>query len=74
MALEEKKREQILQKLLNPYLVMIIDEETFEEQAQLRTSRLKMFPTALVQTNAMLSPLSYDETSASSHVHRLLKR
>tara|TARA_A100000164_G_scaffold381941_1_gene436653 strand:- start:557 stop:1432 length:876 start_codon:yes stop_codon:yes gene_type:complete len=43
MALEEKKREQILQKLLNPYLVMIIDEETFEEQAQLRTSRLKMF-------------------------------
>lgn len=43
MALEEKKREQILQKLLNPYLVMIIDEETFEEQAQLRTSRLKIF-------------------------------
>ena len=42
MAKEEKKRRQFLQKLLNPYLVMIIDEETFEEQTQIRFSRLKM--------------------------------
>ena len=42
MAKKEKKRRQFLQKLLNPYLVMIIDEETFEEQTQIRFSRLKM--------------------------------
>ena len=42
MAKEEKKRRQFLQKLLNPYLVMIIDEETFEQQTQIRFSRLKM--------------------------------
>ncbi|MEO2099511.1 MAG: hypothetical protein ABGW63_01720, partial [Flavobacteriaceae bacterium] len=42
MAQEEKKGKQILRKLLTPYLVMIIDEETFEEQTQVRVSRLKM--------------------------------
>lgn len=42
MAQEEKKRKRILRKLLNPYLVMIIDEESFEEQIQVRISRLKM--------------------------------
>lgn len=42
MAQEEKKGKRILRKLLNPYLVMIIDEETFEEQTQVRISRLKM--------------------------------
>ena len=48
MAREEKKGRQILQKLLNPYLVMIIDEETFEEQTQIRTSRIKIFFLALL--------------------------
>lgn len=42
MAQEEKKGKRILRKLLNPYLVMIIDEESFEEQIQVRISRLKM--------------------------------
>jgi murein DD-endopeptidase MepM/ murein hydrolase activator NlpD len=42
MAQQEKKRKQFFQRLLNPYLVMIIDEETFEEQTQIRFSRLKM--------------------------------
>ena len=42
MAKEEKKIRRLLRKLLNPYLVMIIDEETFEEQTQIRLSRLKM--------------------------------
>ena len=35
------KRRKFFQKLRNPYLVMIIDEETFEEKGQIRTSRLK---------------------------------
>ena len=43
MELEEKKGKRILRKLLNPYLVMIIDEESFEEQTQIRVSRLKVF-------------------------------
>jgi murein DD-endopeptidase MepM/ murein hydrolase activator NlpD len=42
MAQQEKKRKQFFQRLLNPYLVMIIDEETFQEQTQIRFSRLKM--------------------------------
>ena len=43
MVQKEKKRKKILQKLINPYLVMIIDEESFEEQIQVRISRLKVF-------------------------------
>jgi hypothetical protein len=43
MAKEEKKKRPFIQKLLNPYLMMIIDEETFEEQTQIRFSRLKVF-------------------------------
>ena len=35
------KKRKFFQKLRNPYLVMIIDEETFEEKGQIRTSRLK---------------------------------
>jgi len=42
MVKKEKKGKKILQKLINPYLVMIIDEESFEEQTQLRISRLKV--------------------------------
>ena len=41
MVQKEKKSKKILEKLINPYLVMIIDEESFEEQIQVRTSRLK---------------------------------
>ena len=35
------KKRKFFQKLKNPYLVMIIDEETFEEKGQIRTSRFK---------------------------------
>ncbi len=41
MVQKEKKSKKILEKLINPYLVMIIDEESFEEQIQVRISRLK---------------------------------
>ena len=34
-------KRKFFQKLKNPYLVMIIDEETFEEKGQIKTSRLK---------------------------------
>lgn len=53
MAKKEKKRRQFLQKLLNPYLVMIIDEETFEEQTQIRFSRLKMIFVGLLMVVAL---------------------
>lgn len=53
MAKEEKKRRQFLQKLLNPYLVMIIDEETFEEQTQIRFSRLKMIFVGLLMIGVL---------------------
>ena len=42
MVQKEKKSKKILEKLINPYLVMIIDEESFEEQIQVRISRLKV--------------------------------
>jgi hypothetical protein len=42
MGQKEKQSKKILQKLINPYLVMIIDEESFEEQIQVRISRLKV--------------------------------
>ena len=42
MSQEEKKGKRILRKLLNSYLVMIIDEESFEEQRQIRVSRIKV--------------------------------
>jgi len=53
MAKEEKKRRQFLQKLLNPYLVMIIDEETFEEQTQIRFSRFKMIFVGLLMIGVL---------------------
>lgn len=53
MAKEEKKRRQFLQKLLNPYLVMILDEETFEEQTQIRFSRLKMIFVGLLMIGVL---------------------
>ena len=42
MPQEEKKGKRILRKLLNSYLVMIIDEESFEERRQIRVSRIKV--------------------------------
>ena len=38
------------QKLRNPYLIMIIDEETFEEKGQIRTSRFKTMLFSLILT------------------------
>jgi len=43
MVQKGKKEKKILQKLFNSYLLMIIDEESFEEQSQIRVSRLKVF-------------------------------
>ena len=48
MVQKGKKGKRILQKLLNSYLVMIIDEESFEEQSQIRVSRLKVFILSLL--------------------------
>ena len=39
---EEKKSKKLWQKLLAPYLLMVINEETFEERAQIRTSKFKI--------------------------------
>ena len=41
-------KRKFFQKLKNPYLVMIIDEETFEEKVQIRTSRLKTILVSLL--------------------------
>ena len=41
-------KRKFFQKLKNPYLVMIIDEETFEEKGQIRTSRLKTILVSLL--------------------------
>lgn len=35
------KKRKFIQRLRNPYIIMIIDEETFEEKGQIRTSRFK---------------------------------
>ena len=40
MSNQEKKRAGLLKKLLSRYRMVIINEETFEEQAQVRVSRL----------------------------------
>ena len=42
MNKEEKKSKKLWQKLLAPYLLMVINEETFEERAQIRTSKVKI--------------------------------
>ena len=39
---EEKKSKKLWKKLLAPYLLMVINEETFEERAQIRTSKVKI--------------------------------
>jgi len=41
MLKEEKKKKKFLERLRTPYLLMVIDEETFEERTQLRFSKLK---------------------------------
>ncbi|MGY8966647.1 MAG: M23 family peptidase, partial [Flavobacteriales bacterium] len=40
MANQEKKQPGFLNKLLSRYRMVIINEETFEEQVQVRVSRL----------------------------------
>ena len=63
MAEKDKKRKKLWEKLIDPYLVMIINEETFEEQTQIRISRLKMILLSLLFlgffTGIILSIISY---------------
>lgn len=42
------KKRKFFQGLRNPYLIMIIDEETFEEKGQIRTSRFKSILVSLL--------------------------
>ena len=44
---KEKKSKKLWQKLLAPYLLMVINEETFEERAQIRTSKFKIIIVSL---------------------------
>ncbi len=63
MAEKDKKRKKLWEKLIDPHLVMIINEETFEEQIQIRISRLKMILLSLLFlgffTGIILSIVSY---------------
>ena len=42
------KKRKFIQRLRNPYIIMIIDEETFEEKVQIRTSRFKSILVSLL--------------------------
>ena len=42
------KKRKFFQRLRNPYIIMIIDEETFEEKGQIRTSRFKSILVSLL--------------------------
>ena len=44
---KEKKSKKLWQKLLAPYLLMVINEETFEERVQIRTSKFKIIIVSL---------------------------
>ena len=44
---KEKKSKKLWQKLLAPYLLMVINEETFEERVQIRTSKVKIILVSL---------------------------
>ena len=63
MAEKDKMRKKLWEKLIDPYLVMIINEETFEEQTQIRISRLKMILLSLLFlgffTGTIFSIISY---------------
>ena len=48
MNKKEKKAKKLWQKLLDPYLLMIINEENFEERAQIRTSKGKIILLSLI--------------------------
>jgi len=43
MATQEKKKKTLRKKLFNPYRMVIVNEETFEEQIQVRISRIRIF-------------------------------
>lgn len=59
---EEKKSNKLWQKLLAPYLLMVINEETFEERAQIRTSRVKIIIVSLI-TLTLLSGIIFTTIS-----------
>lgn len=43
MATQEKKKKTLRKKLFNPYRMVIVNEKTFEEQIQVRISRIGIF-------------------------------
>lgn len=43
METQEKKKKTLRKKLFNPYRMVIVNEETFEEQIQVRISRIGIF-------------------------------
>ena len=48
MAKEKKKRKKLLQKLLNRYRLVVINETTFEEESFFRLSRLNVIIAAIM--------------------------
>ena len=59
---EEKKSKKLWQKLVAPYLLMVINEETFEDRAQIRTSRVKIIIVSLI-TLILLSGIIFTTIS-----------
>ena len=42
MAIEDNKKKKLIKKLMNPYRLVVVNEETFEEQFQIGLSRLNL--------------------------------
>ena len=42
MAIEDNKKKKLIKKLMNPYRLVVVNEETFEEQFQVGLSRLNL--------------------------------
>lgn len=57
------KKRKFFQKLRNPYLVVVIDEETFEEKGKIRTSRLQtilvLFLLICISSGLIFTTISY---------------
>ena len=54
MAIEDNKKKKLIKKLMNPYRLVVVNEETFEEQFQVGLSRLNLI-VFLVLTSTIFS-------------------
>mgnify|MGYP003327076226 CR=1 FL=1 len=54
MAIEDIKKKKLIKKLMNPYRLVVVNEETFEEQFQVGLSRLNLI-VFLVLTSTIFS-------------------